>query len=438
MPLMTEHNTVFISYRRTNMYMARAVYQDLRANGYDVFLDNQSIDSGDFTQVILNQIAARAHFVLILTPSALERCVNSDDMLRLEIEHAIELKRNFVPLMFEGFNYEAAEPYLVSDKLKLLTKYNGMNVHDDYFEEAMVRLRTRFLSRPLEGVVHPVPHSDQAIVQESIILTENTPKPTQEQRKAEEYFEKGFTAYWNSDYRTAVENYTLALSLNPLFGEAYYRRGDAYFNLRKEKLAVQDWQEAVSLSPDDRRVNIYKSSIHWTENRPKEALAEAEEGVRRNPEYDDAYFMRANARAEIGDLDGAIEDFSEAIRLRPNNLDAYNNRGNTWIKKGDLDEALADYNRAISLSPNNASFYYNRAIVRTRKQDFDGAINDYSKAIELNPHLPNAFNNRGTERFNKGDYDGAVADYRAAINIDPTNSLAKRNLERARQRQNRK
>src|SRR5215813_526683 len=106
---MTEHKTVFISYRRTNIYIARAVYQDLRANGYDVFLAFQSIDSGDFSQVILNQIAARAHFVLILTPSALERCVNSDDMLRLEIEHAIDLKRNFVPLIFEGFDYKLVD-----------------------------------------------------------------------------------------------------------------------------------------------------------------------------------------------------------------------------------------------------------------------------------------------------------------------------------------
>ncbi|HRF97930.1 MAG TPA: toll/interleukin-1 receptor domain-containing protein, partial [Aggregatilineales bacterium] len=66
--------TVFISYRRTNSFHALAIYQALRARGYDVFIDYASIDSGKFDDIILNQIKARAHFIVILTPSALERC----------------------------------------------------------------------------------------------------------------------------------------------------------------------------------------------------------------------------------------------------------------------------------------------------------------------------------------------------------------------------
>ena len=94
--------TVFISYRRTNTYMARAVYQNLTAHGYDCFLDSESIDAGSFERIILNQIAARAHFIVILTPSALERCAEPGDWLRREIEYALENKRNIVPLMFEN------------------------------------------------------------------------------------------------------------------------------------------------------------------------------------------------------------------------------------------------------------------------------------------------------------------------------------------------
>ena len=82
---MQAQRTVFISYRRTNMYMARAVYQDLRGHGYDAFLDMERLDSGDFSQGLRGQIAARAHFVLILTPSALERCTSAEDWVRQEI-----------------------------------------------------------------------------------------------------------------------------------------------------------------------------------------------------------------------------------------------------------------------------------------------------------------------------------------------------------------
>jgi hypothetical protein len=51
--------TVFISYRRTNLPWARAIYQDLTAHGYDAFFDFQSLNSGDFSQVILENIIPR-------------------------------------------------------------------------------------------------------------------------------------------------------------------------------------------------------------------------------------------------------------------------------------------------------------------------------------------------------------------------------------------
>ena len=64
--------TVFLSYRRTNAPWALAIYQNLTANGFDVFFDYNGIASGDFESVILENIKARAHFLIVLTPSALE------------------------------------------------------------------------------------------------------------------------------------------------------------------------------------------------------------------------------------------------------------------------------------------------------------------------------------------------------------------------------
>jgi len=64
--------TVFFSYRRTNIPWALAIFQNLTQNGYDVFMDYGGIASGDFERVILGNITARAHFLVLLTPSVLE------------------------------------------------------------------------------------------------------------------------------------------------------------------------------------------------------------------------------------------------------------------------------------------------------------------------------------------------------------------------------
>jgi len=170
--------TVFISYRRADVYTALAVYENLKNQGYDVIFDYRSISSGDFQQVITSNIRARAHFLLILTPTALERCNEPGDWLRREIELAIDEKRNIVPLFFRGFRFGSpsksgiskwlpfGKPDVLTDKLGNLTRYNGLNVHEDYFEEAMVRLRTEYLNKPLDTVLHPVSTEVRKVVKE--------------------------------------------------------------------------------------------------------------------------------------------------------------------------------------------------------------------------------------------------------------------------------
>ena len=64
--------TVFISYRRKDISWALLVYKYLNASGFDVFFDFTSIASGDFEQIIISNIEARAHFLIILTPTALD------------------------------------------------------------------------------------------------------------------------------------------------------------------------------------------------------------------------------------------------------------------------------------------------------------------------------------------------------------------------------
>src|SRR5690606_33215284 len=148
--------TVFISYRRTNFAWGRLINDHLTSHGYHVFFDFLSIGSGSFEKIILSNIESRAHFVVLLTPSALERCNEPGDWLRREIEYAIEMKRNIVPLMLEGFDFnDAAISDRLTGKLSVLKEYNALNVPIDFFDDAMRRLRDQYLNIPLDLVIHP-------------------------------------------------------------------------------------------------------------------------------------------------------------------------------------------------------------------------------------------------------------------------------------------
>ena len=345
--------TVFISYRRTNIPWALAIYQNLTAHGYDVFFDYDSIASGDFEQVILGNIRARAHFLVVLTPSALERCVNTDDWLRREIETALDEKRNIVPVFLEGFDFgsPSISKYLTG-KLETLKKYNGQNVPAGFFDEAMGKIREKFLNVPLEAVLHPVSATVQREVKKQQVSASEATQVKEKELTAQEWFEKGFKLDDNSD--DEIHCYTEAIRLKPDFADAYNNRGVARYDKGDLDGAIKDYKEAIRLKPDDA----------------------------------DAYINRGVARDDKGDLDGAIKDYNEAIRLKPDEVDAYNNRAIARSAKGDLDGAIKDYNEAIRLKPDDADVYRNRGVAWDNKGDYYSAIADYQKCLELGDKEP--------------------------------------------------
>jgi hypothetical protein len=159
--------TVFISYRRTDESWGLAVFQDLTQHGYDVFIDYDGIASGNFEAVILENIKARAHFLVLLTPTALERCGDPEDWMRREIEAALDSQRNIVPLMLAGFDFGIpAIAKQLTGKLAALKKYNGLPIPKGYFSSAMERLRDKFLNVRVDAVLHPASNSAQQAAKE--------------------------------------------------------------------------------------------------------------------------------------------------------------------------------------------------------------------------------------------------------------------------------
>ena len=148
--------TVFLSYRRADLGWARAIYQCLQERGYDVFFDFTGLASGKFESVIIDNIKARAHFLVLLTARALERCNQPDDWLRREIETAIATQRDIVPLMFEGFDFESPEiAKQLNGKLAELKDYNGLPIPRAYFDDAMERLCDKYLKVAVDAKLHP-------------------------------------------------------------------------------------------------------------------------------------------------------------------------------------------------------------------------------------------------------------------------------------------
>jgi len=96
--------TIFISYRRdaTGKAFARSLMQELTHRGYDVFLDVDCLEAGQWKDQILTQVSKRTHFLLLLTPGALDLCADEGDWVRREFHLAQQHHRNIVPVREES------------------------------------------------------------------------------------------------------------------------------------------------------------------------------------------------------------------------------------------------------------------------------------------------------------------------------------------------
>ena len=87
----------------------------------------------------------------------------------------------------------------------------------------------------------------------------------------------------------AIQDYDMAIQLDPNDAMAYANRGIAYDELGEDQLAIHDFDKAIQL----------------------------------NPNYTKAYFERGSAYNKQGEWELAIQDFGDVIRLAPNDVRAY-------------------------------------------------------------------------------------------------------------------
>jgi len=380
--------TVFISYRRTNYWAALAVYQNLHSNGFDAFFDYKSIPSGDFAQVITENVTSRAHFVIILSPSALERCNEPGDWLRREIETAIDYQRNIIPLMIEGFQFGSQTTLqALTGKLMGLKNYNAISIPVEYFDDAMNKLRSdRFLSRPLESVSHPVSTVTKQITEEQILAANKAEPVQEEQLTATEWFERAYVFNEDKNFDEALRCYNEAIRLDPDLDIAYNNLGNLlYEHFKRYDDAEAAYRKAIELNPSDATAYNNLGVLLKTLERYDDAEAAYRKAIELNPSY-------ANAYSNLGILlhehfkryDDAEAAYRKAIELNPSDATAYSNLGNLLSEQFKrYHDAEAAYRKAIELNPLFRSAYYNLACLKSITGDIKSAFEFLEKASKL-------------------------------------------------------
>jgi SpoVK/Ycf46/Vps4 family AAA+-type ATPase len=178
---------------------------------------------------------------------------------------------------------------------------------------------------------------------------------------ANDYYEKG-------DYEKAIENYNMAILLNPLFSEAYFNRALSYYQLKNYDKAVADYTEAAELDPKNPIIFNNKGDAYYRKQDYTSAIKDYDKAIMLNPNYLKAYYNRALSYASLEDYEKAVEDFTKVVQLKPDFSEAYHLRGLAYEYAGDVDSAISDYEKALELSPDLAEAKSHLESAKSKKQ----------------------------------------------------------------------
>ena len=233
----------------------------------------------------------------------------------------------------------------------------------------------------------------------------------------------------------AISDSDRAIELNPDYVDAYIRRATAYMSLNRYSKVIADCDAALKLSPDHYQASLFKAFANLSVENYDEALTHYDKVISLDDKSSEVYFDRAETKYLLNDFQGAIEDFSKVIRLSQKigtSEDVYQRRGDAKYELGDFANAIKDYDKAIQTFAFDDVTYNARGLAKNNLAEsetemgrikfaeklYKEAEQDFTQAIMLDPQIEGYWNNRAISRKYLENFEGAIQDCDEAIQLN--------------------
>lgn len=394
---------VFISYRRQEASgLAGRLYDLLTARFGDdqVFMDVDSIEPGlDFTEAIAQAVGGcRVLLALIghqwstlVDQDGHRRLDDPDDLVRLELQAALERDIRVIPILVEGATMPRRQD--LPDELAKLARRNALRIsHESFRQDAsrLLQVLEHLLSATADGEqgASPPPQEPEP-AHEDARESGVPPGPIQALEPPQgEVSKLSLQALAHAEqgrYDDALRDLGRALELEPDNAATYAVRGAIHTAQRRYDDALDDLDRALELEPDDTFALARRSEVYRMKGRYHDALRDLSRALELEPDNPTTLVARGDLHTGQGRYDDAVPDFNRALELEPDNLTALASRGGIYAEQGRYDDALRDLNRALELDPSDAFVLATRGAIYAELGREDDALRDLDRALELDP-----------------------------------------------------
>lgn len=255
----------------------------------------------------------------------------------------------------------------------------------------------------------------------------------------------GALLYNFGNYKSAIDNYSLAIQCNPQDEIAYVNRGIARVVIAEYEAAIEDLNQTLQINPQNAQAYAERGLARAMIGENETAIEDCSHAIQLNPEYYRAYYGRGAARSYMGDIPGAIEDFTHLVKLKPDAYSYYNLACQQYLHGNKakaiknltkvLDCLYTDEISSIKFDFPNAVYlnykvtpspaHYIRGNIFYELGDEEAAIEDYQEAMEIEVNGStlvfdcdeHGFWGRGLAKHYQGNKEGAIEDLQKAAEI---------------------
>ncbi|GIL49345.1 hypothetical protein Vafri_5718 [Volvox africanus] len=190
------------------------------------------------------------------------------------------------------------------------------------------------------------------------------------------------------DLKGAVEDFTVAIEVEPRYADSWKRRGQARSALGDHEGALADLQKAIDLAPlfggaesasSRAECWVEKGMIYQKMRDYRRACRDLQQAVKLDPTNSQAWNVLGLCSTSQGDIRDGVRAYEKAVELNPRLKEAWVNMGQALKEEGRTAEAERALQKALSLdSPAQPSVHVMRVLAQMKQQK-----GEHATAIKL-------------------------------------------------------
>jgi len=251
----------------------------------------------------------------------------------------------------------------------------------------------------------------------------------------------------------AKKLYQKAISLNPMFAEAYNNLGNVFKEQGFADEAEHCLKQAIMIKPELANANFGLGTLLLERGRGNEAiefLSKAlelkpdiefmysqlgnalfhtgkielakqviEKGIAFNPLFADFHFFLGNIYLYEKNTEQAVVCYHQALSSQPMNVEVLSNLGKALLSQGKLEDALSYSRKVLELNPNMIDLHISLAHTFLQQKNLNAAVACYTKVVTCKQDVAEAHYYLGNALYEQGNLNEAISCYQMAISLKP-------------------